>query len=180
MLDTYYPPDQFSCNLDIDFDTWSRNLQSTPYPINADQGNATFRPVSDYSFNYTSNMPTSSHFSSQQMGPWQGMWSHSNLPPQASSSPYATGYEATELQQQHSASTLTMGTPSADRFGFSTSEAQQGVVQPAFQHQYPVPQEHSAAYSLPSQGVTAEQQRKQNSELNFGMGVYQQIPRGTR
>ena len=177
VLNAYYPPEHFNGELDVDFETWSQQMQSNPYPYGNAPPDRMLKAFDGQTFDYTDDI--SPHLT-EQAGIWPETWPQSSFPSQTPSNSYGSMQRQLQSHGPHLDPSLPVSTASAHNFGFPVQPIQAPYGHSAFPQNLGVPHSHQSqsAVNHRQQAETA-QKRKENSELNFGMGVYQMPPRST-
>ena len=176
-MNDYYPPEEFTGDLDIPFEAWSHSLQSAPSPTANRQVSTGYELKEQAAFQPNSDVSTFAAADPMANQQWGGMWPQPQIPDMQSSG-YASRFGA-------NLSTAAEAAPWDG--GYNIQSAQGDPRGQPLQQQY-VEQQGSSAQTQPwtfgtsastagASEVTLEERRRQNNELNFGMGIYQPIPR---
>lgn len=178
IVNDYYPPEQFTGDLDIPFEAWSNSLQSAPSPTANRQVSTGYDLKDQPAFQPDGDLSTFTAADPMTNQQWSGMWPQSQIPDMQSS-----GYDPS-----FGANLPTAPETASWNSGYNTQSAQsdpsgQPLQQPYIGQQGTSAQTQpwtfgtSASNTSPASETTLEERRRQNNELNFGMGIYQPIPR---
>ena len=188
VLNSYYPPDQYTGELDVPFETWTNLLQSTPCPTGNSPSSIDIAAANQYAFSYNND---ADHFAPSGQLPAQG-WADMWNPPPPTSQP-SVQYQSHNSQNPpawgDTRSNPAMGQQGNLQWNVNLQSQQPSQI---YQQQYDAQPQVSTSQAssqwassgaLPlnigvsGQQTSPERQRQQNEELNFGMGLYQSIPR---